>query len=183
MTSLPRSSIPTDRLVLEPVAESLAEIMWAAIEPSLPDLRPWLEWAVTPSFEETLRFTERSVRLWEEGTEFSFSILREAEVLGGVGLTVDAPLGVGELGYWLRSDATGQGYATEAARATLEFGFEALALDRIELRAGVENDRSWRLAERLGFRREGTLREAGKGAAGRYDCYMYALLPRERADS
>jgi ribosomal-protein-serine acetyltransferase len=167
--------------MLEPVGEPLAEILWAAVEPSLPELRAWLPWAVTPSFEETLNFARRSERLWDEGTEFSFVVFRDSEVLGGVGLSVDAPLGVGEVGYWLRTDVTGQGYATEAARATIEFGFEALALDRIELRAGVGNERSWRLAERLGFRREGTLREAGKAAGGRYDCYLYALLVRDRS--
>jgi ribosomal-protein-serine acetyltransferase len=86
---------------------------------------------------------------------------------------------LGEIGYWLRTDATGQGYVTEAGRAMVDFSFDTLSLERLELVAGVENHASNRVAEKLGFRREGLMRSAGFTLERRYDCYIYGLLPSD----
>lgn len=65
----------------------------------------------------------------------------------------------GELGYLLHPDAQGRGYATEAAARVLELGFAGAGLHRIYARCSIHNLPSWRLMERLGFRREAHLRE------------------------
>lgn len=65
---------------------------------------------------------------------------------------------------------------TEAGRAVISFAFEVLDVHRIELHAGVSNKPSIRVAEKLGFQREGVLREAGRGAGGFYDAFVYGLL-------
>ena len=63
------------------------------------------------------------------------------------------------LGYCLRKAAWGQGYATEAARALLQWAFDALDLNRVQAGTDTRNTSSARVLEKLGFVREGTLRE------------------------
>lgn len=88
-----------------------------------------------------------------------------------------------ELGYFVDAAHEGQGYACEAARAALHFVFDHLHAHRVRLWCHETNTRSWRLAERLGFTREGYLRETnhwiplpGGGYSGDY---VYGLLKRE----
>lgn len=64
-----------------------------------------------------------------------------------------------EVGYALRSDRWGRGLAAEAVALALDWGFRTLALHRVEASIDPRNDASRRLLERLGFRREGLLRE------------------------
>jgi phosphoribosyl-AMP cyclohydrolase len=88
--------------------------------------------------------------------------------------------GTGDLGYWIRTDMSGGGLTTEACAAIVEFGFRQLKLERIELRAGVGNQASCRVATKLGFCYEGRLRSAARSAGGRYDCYQFGLLSIDR---
>ena len=175
-----RVAIRTERLVLHPVEPELAEGIWEATRLSMEELRPWLSWAATGSPEQTRTFTEEAARDWEAGTGYNFAVLAEGEVAGTIGLhTPMAARRIGEVGYWLRTDRTGSGYATEAGKAIVSFGFETVQLARLELRAGVENRPSQRVAERLGFRQEGRLRRGCPLPNGGYDCYIYGLLPED----
>jgi len=175
-----RVAIRTERLVLQPVEPNLAQGIWEATRVSMEELRPWLSWAATGSPEQTQTFTEEAARDWEAGTGYNFAVLAEGEVAGTIGLhTPMAARRIGEVGYWLRTDRTGRGYATEAGKAIVSFGFETVHLARLELRAGVENRPSQRVAERLGFRQEGRLRRGCPLPNGGYDCYIYGLLPED----
>jgi ribosomal-protein-serine acetyltransferase len=68
---------------------------------------------------------------------------------------------------------------TAAVTALLRHGFRTLRLNRIEIRAGVRNRRSRAIPERLGFRHEGTLRQAERLAERFVDHAVYALLASE----
>jgi RimJ/RimL family protein N-acetyltransferase len=72
-----------------------------------------------------------------------------------------------EIGYWVRTSFTGQGYATEAVRGITAFAFEALGARRVEIRCAPENHPSARVAERAGFPLEGELRNAEVDAQGK----------------
>lgn len=87
----------------------------------------------------------------------------------------------GEVGYWLAAEARGAGHTTRAVRAICAWGFETLKLERIDLLASVDNERSQRVAERAGFTREGVLRAHTLGVAGHEDMVAFGLLPRELA--
>jgi ribosomal-protein-serine acetyltransferase len=174
---IPREPIVTERLRLEPVGREHADGIWEATEVSLKELQRWLPWARTASPEMSRDFAERSETAWAADTDYAFTVMEGGEVVGGVGLHTPRLEGLGEVGYWARSDRTRRGYTTEACNALLAFAFQTVRLYRVELRAGVENRASQRVAEKLGFRLEGTLRKGcPSGSNGGYDCHLYGLL-------
>jgi ribosomal-protein-serine acetyltransferase len=81
-----------------------------------------------------------------------------------------------EIGYWIASDLEGRGYVTRATRRLMDVAFGAAGLHRLVIRCAMDNGRSRRVAERLGFRLEGLLREA-QWVGGRFvDQHLLALL-------
>jgi ribosomal-protein-serine acetyltransferase len=178
---VPRKPLFTDRLTLEPTGPEHTERIWEAVSSSLPELRPWLIWAVKADGAAENAFSSQAPILWEAGSDYAFAILNDDAIIGGVGLHHRASLlPIVEIGYWLRSDRTRRGYTTEAASAAVDFAFEILEVDRIELRAGVGNTPSQRVASKLGFAREGLLRHGGLGESGPYDSYLYGLLRSDK---
>jgi len=83
---------------------------------------------------------------------------------------------VADVGYLISPWARGQGYATSALRTLCRWGFEHLALARIEWRAHVGNDASRRVAEKAGFQMEGVERAGLAHRGERRDCWVGALL-------
>ncbi len=86
-----------------------------------------------------------------------------------------------ETGYALRSDHWRKGYATEAMRLVLDYAFEHLLLHRIEADVDPRNSGSIRLLERLGFRREGLLRERWQVGGEITDSAIFGLLADDYA--
>jgi ribosomal-protein-alanine N-acetyltransferase len=85
-----------------------------------------------------------------------------------------------EIGYSLARGAWGQGIASEAVLAVIEFGFSRMGLHRIEALTITDNLRSLRLLERFGFHREGTRRECSLEDDGAFhDSAIYGLLESE----
>ena len=84
-----------------------------------------------------------------------------------------------EIGYDLSPDFWGQGYMTEALRAILQNGFERMGLNRIDALVYIENDRSVRLLQSLGFKQEGVLHEYFYLDGKFYDHYLLALLHKD----
>lgn len=85
-----------------------------------------------------------------------------------------------ELGWSLRPDETGKGYATEAVEAVLRICFEDLGLRRVTASCFVANTASYRLMERVGMRRESrTVKDALHPSGEWMDGYSYALLAEE----
>jgi [ribosomal protein S5]-alanine N-acetyltransferase len=116
-------------------------------------------------------------RLYEVGC----CVRAEGDLLiGRVGLKVVRPdHREGELWFAFRRDRHGQGYATEAARALIRFGFGTLGLHRIFGDCDPRNTASARLMERLGMRREGHLRESWWLKGEWCDSWIYAVLEDE----
>jgi RimJ/RimL family protein N-acetyltransferase len=96
---------------------------------------------------------------FHERREWAYGILDslEHEVLGGLGLHPRGQPDALEIGYWLRVDVTGRGYATEAAGAITRAAFEELGIARLEIRCDPRNVRSAAVPRRLGYRHTRTL--------------------------
>ncbi|HZQ95516.1 MAG TPA: GNAT family protein [Candidatus Sulfotelmatobacter sp.] len=154
MTAKP--TLRTTRLTLRPYVEA-----------DIPELLPLVgarEVAAT-----TLRiahpYTERDARAFLELTKdpdkvwLAITLRGDGHQIGGIGLRIDQQHQHAELGYWLGVPSWGQGYATEAGREMLRYGFEELRLHRIFASHFKHNAASGRVLQKLGMRHEGCQRE------------------------
>lgn len=161
---IPTQSRTTERLELRPFRRRDLESLWEAVHDSWPELAKWLPWANAGySRLDAIRFIRESSSAWLEGRAFDFAIRDRADPahhLGNISVWHTSKRErSGEIGYWVRSSATGAGVATEAAARVAAVGFEELDLHRITLRIAVGNRGSERVAEKLGFTQEGLLRK------------------------
>lgn len=118
----------------------------------------------------------------ENGTDLQTVIVSElnSELLGAVGLNgIDPATGRCAAGYWVAAPARGHGVATRGLRLLCRYGFDELGLDRIEVWIDPGNAASLRVAERVGFAREGLLRSFMPINGVRQDMLMFSLLPGE----
>lgn len=174
----------TPRFVLRPFRRKDADALVEAIMPSLPELEIWLPWAAAGyTRASAARFIKESGQAWREGRAYDMAIRRRDEPdrhIGNVSLWYTSRLGpVGEIGYWIRTDETRQGICTEVVARVLQIAYEELAMHRVVLRIAVGNAASERVAEKLGFLREGLLREEVKVGARWLDHTIWGLLDSE----
>lgn len=119
-----------------------------------------------------------------ERTEFPLRIvLQESnEIIGTVTLRVDKANNRGELGYWMGRDFWGHGYATEAARRMVDFGFMELGLNRLWASAITRNKSSIRVLEKAGLRQEGILKQNRLLAGAYEDVAVFGLVKSDYLD-
>jgi ribosomal-protein-serine acetyltransferase len=155
-----------------------AQLYAAAVE-SIPDVYPWLPWC-RPGYQlaDATGWLPIQVERWAQGLEFQFGIRSETgEYLGGCGLNgFNHEDGFANLGYWVRSGATGRGVAPEAVRLTRDWAFANTDLVRLEIVVAVENSRSARVAEKAGAHFEGILRSRIRLHGRTHDARMYSLV-------
>ncbi|WP_243057541.1 GNAT family N-acetyltransferase [Nocardioides sp. SR21] len=178
--SLPTPTLETDRLLLRPFHEADADDLWE-MHSSASVLRYWDSppWA-EPSRAE--RFLATTRQLAEEGTGARVAMVRDGAFVGWCALVRWNPdLRSAALGYCLNEAAWGQGYATEGVRALLGWAFATLDLNRVQSEVDTRNAASARVLEKLGFVREGTLREDCVVDGVVSDSWVYGLLRREWA--
>jgi ribosomal-protein-alanine N-acetyltransferase len=137
------------------------------------------------SEEQTSAFIRRSLASREDDPRRSFelavTLADTGRLIGGCGIRASCPEHrSGDMGYCLRRDVWGRGYATEAGRLLLDFGFDTLGLHRIWATCDVDNFPSARVLEKLGMKREGQMRE-DSWVRGRWrSSCLYAVLESER---
>ena len=100
--------------------------------------------------------------------------------IGEIGMSVSRPkYAKGEIHYSLHPEKWGKGYATEAVKAILDFGFLHLKLHRIEAGVATANVKSIKLLEKVGMTREGHHRKILPLQTGWSDNYSYAILDED----
>jgi ribosomal-protein-serine acetyltransferase len=165
---------------LRAVQERDAEELHALIEANREHLARWLPWPARQTLADTERFIAGSCRQLAHDDGFHAAIFDPNRIVGVIGFHgIDWEHRATSLGYWLGQGAQGRGTMTEAARAMIDHAFETWSLNRVEIRASVENERSRALIERLGFHFEGVAREAYRLADGFHDDAVYAVLAAE----
>lgn len=162
-------------VVVRPFEPADAEELFALVDAERGRLGAWLPWV------ELVRDVEDE-RAWIAGTQDPLErlgIFVDGRVAGGIGLHRD-PFDVrGEIGYWIASAHEGRGLVTAACRAVIDHAFGEIGLHRVEIEAAPENARSRAIPERLGFRREGIRRQAGRTSRGFVDLVLYGMLEGE----
>ena len=109
----------------------------------------------------------------------TFAIVFEGAVIGTVNLDIDQAHGIAMLGFAIGRTHWGKGIGSEAVRAAISWGFEALGLAKIWATTDAYNARSLQLMEKLGMQLEGRLRSHERARAGRSDKLCYGLLRPE----
>lgn len=104
-----------------------------------------------------------------------------ARLIGATGLRIDGDQRRAELGYWIGRPWWGAGYATEAARALVAYGFGPLGLDRVFARCFASNPASARVLMKIGMRQEGLLRRHVVKWGRFEDIAMFGILSDEFA--
>jgi len=108
-----------------------------------------------------------------------FAITQGTTVVGSIGMS-DNKRGTGHIGYWCARDVRGRGITTRALRLLCRHAFEDLSMERLELVTDTANGASQRVAEKVGFQREGVMRSHVLHPDGRRrDSIMFSLLPGE----
>jgi len=164
-----------DDLVLRPWTEDDVPALAAACND--PEIPRWIPVIPSPYTEQdALAFIRGEVR---PDLDHSFAITFGGAVVGSIGMSVNLNR-TGHVGYWCAREARGRGVTPRALRLVCRFGFDKLGLGRLELITDPDNVASQRVAEKVGFRREGILRSHLLHRDGRRrDSVMYSLLPGE----
>ncbi|MGH6760467.1 MAG: GNAT family N-acetyltransferase [Phyllobacterium sp.] len=160
---------------------------WVEIrEKSRDFLTPWEPLWNEDDLERSA-FRHRIRRYNEEthaGTAYPFFLFRnnDSRLLGGITLG-NIRRGVGQngmIGYWIGEPYAGQGYMSEALQLVIPFAFDQLRLHRLEAACIPSNERSIRILEKAGFRREGLLRSYLKINGMWQDHLLFSLIENER---
>ena len=164
-------------LELRPLKLGDAAELFGLVETNRAHLRRWLPWVdANTEVANTRAFIRLHQMLAKQGEVRTFGLWWKGRLVGILGLhSLDPENASGAVGYWLAAEAEGQGLMGKAVARLLDHAFERMKLHRIELRAGVRNRRSRALAERLGFRHEGTARGAQLLRGRHIDLAVYAL--------
>jgi RimJ/RimL family protein N-acetyltransferase len=112
--------------------------------------------------------------------EHSFAIDVEGRLAGAIGMSVNSMNYRGRIGYWVAASERGRGFCTRALRLLSSWALDELELQRLDLITDPDNVASQRVAEKVGFQREGVMRAHLRHPDGRIrDSVMFSLLPGE----
>lgn len=154
---------------------------WAAhVRGDLAHLGEHLPWpAATTATTRAAEFITRYAH-GEDGRVLLLGAFAQDEIVGGTVLMSYEPwLGTIELGCWVVSAFEGRGLVARMCVHTLRYARAQLDVHRVEWRCASANARSRALAQRLGFRLEGTLREAALHQGARQDLQLFSLVGGE----
>lgn len=118
--------------------------------------------------------------LWDNDAGIRWGVEREGRLIGTCGFhNLNKSCQRGELGYELDYEFWGRGYMAIALCPAIDYGFKSMKLERIEAFINVDNERSAGLMTKLGFQREGVLRDYARTPKGLIDQLCFSLLRRE----
>lgn len=139
-----------------------ADELFALVDASRMYLREWLPWVdASRTKEDTEEFIGTAQKQYVDGNGFQCCIRFKGKIVGVIGFhRLDTIHKHTEIGYWLAEEHQGRGIMTKCCRALVDFAFREYEMNRVEIRAAVENHKSRAIPERLGFTHEGTLRES-----------------------
>ncbi|MFB7139947.1 GNAT family N-acetyltransferase [Gottfriedia sp. NPDC056225] len=159
-----------------------AEELVEALKENQNSLKEWLVWAENiPVIED---YQRSIIPMWlqkfADNNGFETGIFYKDELVGMLGLHyIDWSNQTTEIGYWLSEKMQGQGIMSRAVEGLVTYCYEELNLNRVVIRAAVENEKSRAIPVRLGFKHEGVQREAQQIREKFYDIAVYSMLKNE----
>jgi ribosomal-protein-serine acetyltransferase len=171
-----------DEITLRAWQESDIEQGFDLVMRNRDHLQQFMHW-MSPdySIESSRKFMTEGIARQKDGKELGLGIFRGDELLGSIGMFgFDWKAQKVEMGYWISKDEEGKGIITRAAKLLIDYAFDELNMNRIEIRCSAENVRSAAVPERLGFKKEGYLRQAEFRNGHLHDFLIFGLLREDR---
>jgi ribosomal-protein-serine acetyltransferase len=175
--------IETDRLILRaPLQAGDGNVVNQAIKDSINELKQWLFlYQAIPTVEETEIILRNAHIDFLKRESFRYLIFHKGtnDFIGTASLhRINWKISKCEIGYWINSQFSGNGYMTEAVSELTNLGFQQLKFRRIEIRCESTNFKSRSIPEKLGFELEGTLRNDDLSADGSKltDTCIYSMI-------
>lgn len=164
-----------ERVMLRTPDEADAVAVGAAVQRSLAELRPWMPWATaTYGTDEALGWIRGD---FGDAHRFVMVDHERSEIVGSCGLNrVDELNSSANLGYWVRTDRAGAGFATDATRELARFGLDEAGYHRLEISMSTRNHASRRVAEKAGATFEGTARGALRLLGEFHDAHRFSFV-------
>jgi ribosomal-protein-serine acetyltransferase len=151
-----------EHLLLRTYKTEDAENLFHAVNNSRAHLRPWLDWVnKTTRPEHSLRFIQDSLHDIHTQQSMAMGIFHSGNLIGGIGMHKwDQDLKIAQAGYWLTKEYERKGIITQSLIKFIDYLFDHLGLNKIEIRFVVGNKRSAKVAERLNCKVEGIIRQS-----------------------
>ena len=170
------------RILLRAPRQGDGAVANIAIRESVEELKLWMPWAqAAPTVEDTETVYRRGASEWLTRTNLPLLLFRKSDglFLGGSGLhRMNWAVPSFEIGYWLRTSMTGQGYMTEAVIALTQFSMEVLGANRMEIRCDARNERSAAVARRSGYTLESHMHHNDRDVNGELcDTLFFVKFP------
>ena len=170
-----------DEIILRRFVEQDIDTIYAVVDRNKDHLMEFMHWMVPDySREMAQEFFERSTKAADTKESLGFGIFRDTDLLGSIGFVhFDELAGKTEIGYWIDQGEEGKGIVSAACKTLIDFAFDELGMNRIEIRCSAENTRSAAIPKRFGFKHEGHLREAEFRNGKLHDFLVFGLLKAE----
>jgi ribosomal-protein-serine acetyltransferase len=164
-----------------PFVEGDADGVFAAVRENRDHLTPFMQWMVDDySIDHAREFIAQSIRSATKMESLGFGIFRKEKFIGTIGFVYfDWKVRSTEIGYWIAANEEGKGIITRAGEILIDHAIREWGINRIEIRCSTLNTRSDAVPERLGFSREGLLRQSQFRNGTLHDFYIYGLLAAE----
>ncbi len=170
-----------EELTLRMLSIRDAEALFKLIDQSRDYLKEWLPWvAANQTISDSEKYIKESFYTYANQKDLRAGIFLNSKLVGVLGFNeIDLSNRIATIGYWLGQSYQKQGIMTRSVAALLHYGFYTLNLNRIEIRAAVENRASQLIPERLNFKKEGHLRQVEWLNTHYVDHYLYGLLKED----
>ncbi|OCT11271.1 alanine acetyltransferase [Paenibacillus pectinilyticus] len=158
-----------------------AEALFALTSACRDYLREWLPWVdATRRSEHSIAFIQHCQTQEAANKGFNTGIWYKGEFAGCIGFhPINWTNHSVSIGYWLGQGFQGQGIMTRACERLVDYAFNEFGLNRVEIRCGDNNYRSRAIPEKLGFTKEGQIRDAEWLYDHYIDLVVFGMLKRE----
>jgi len=138
-----------------------AQPLFDAVSYSRQHLHPWLDWVdKTTKPEHSLQFIQQSIHQLNTQEGLTLGIFYDEKIIGGIGMHQwEHNLKRAQVGYWITKEYEGKGIMSVCLEKFADFLFYKTGLNKLEIHFVPANKRSAKLAERLGFKVEGVIRQ------------------------
>ena len=168
-------------ITLKPHDLESAAWLFAMVDRNRDHLKKFFGWVdATQTVADSEQFIQKTIDAYQDNKQIPLQIWYKNNYVGLIdfhGISTKNKLA--QIGYWIDADYQGKGIVTQACKLLIQYGFETIGLNRIEVECNVENLKSSAVPKRLGFTFEGIMRQS-RELNGRFqDIQLFSLLKSE----